>query len=325
MTIKKTGFLYIYDSNESGDDVLFDNLVVTHYSGPVIEETHYYPFGLTMAGISNHALKGLNYPENRKKYNGKELQSGEFNDGSGLEWYDYKNRFYNHQIGRFFCIDKLADKYPNYSTYQFAGNEVPNAIDLDGLEPAYQIEGNFFATSMASDALTHPIPSGAYVPSAESAAGAGQRPRGALEGILYETIYPVLSAANTLVTGQTGEGKKAGTLDYLQAGMTMVVAGATGEGEPGVPRGEIPVEGNMGRKGAFNEAKRDLGIPRSQHPDANPETGRQFTNIPMTNRNGKAVLGSDGKPVMTREYTFTTSDGTKVVIQDHSAGHQFNE
>jgi hypothetical protein len=28
---------------------------------------------------------------------------------------------------------------------------------------------------------------------------------------------------------------------------------------------------------------------------------------------------------MTREYTFTTSDGTKVVIQDHSAGHQFNE
>lgn len=33
-------------------------------------------------------------------------------------------------------MDRLADKYNYYSVYQFAGNEVPNAIDLDGLEPA---------------------------------------------------------------------------------------------------------------------------------------------------------------------------------------------
>ena len=37
----------------------------------------------------------------------------------------------------------------------------------------------------------------------------------------------------------------------------------------------------------------------------------------MTDRNGKAILGSDGKPIMTREYTFTRPDGSKVVIQDH--------
>ena len=56
-----------------------------HNSGPLLEETHYYPFGLTMAGISANALKGEAYVENRLKYNGKELQSGEFVNGNGLD------------------------------------------------------------------------------------------------------------------------------------------------------------------------------------------------------------------------------------------------
>jgi RHS repeat-associated protein len=86
-----------------------------------------------MAGISSKALNGA--AENKTKYNGMELQSKEFFDGSGLEMYEYKYRFYDHQIGRFISQDRLADKYTYYSPYQFAGNEVPNAIDLDGLEP----------------------------------------------------------------------------------------------------------------------------------------------------------------------------------------------
>ena len=72
----------------------------------------------------------------------------------------------------------------------------------------------------------------------------------------------------------------------------------------------------VGRSGAFGGAKRDAGIPQSQQPDS-------VSRIPMTDRNGKAILGSDGKPIMTREYTFTRPDGSKVVIQDHTAGHNF--
>jgi RHS repeat-associated protein len=86
-----------------------------------------------MAGISDQALSFGKY--NNYRYNGKEEQHKEFSDGSGLELYDYTYRFYDNQLGRFVGVDHLASKFPYYSPYQFAGNQVPNAIDLDELEP----------------------------------------------------------------------------------------------------------------------------------------------------------------------------------------------
>ncbi|WP_433349410.1 HNH/endonuclease VII fold putative polymorphic toxin [Micromonospora sp. CA-111912] len=73
------------------------------------------------------------------------------------------------------------------------------------------------------------------------------------------------------------------------------------------------------RNAAFRDAKRDLGIPMSQQPEA-------VRSVPMTApRGGSQIMNESYQPVMTREYIFVRGGGERVVIQDHSFGHRFGE
>jgi RHS repeat-associated protein len=106
--------------------VYFDNLQVVQTHGPIEEETHYYPYGLAMAGICDKAWgKQLNFVH----LQGNEMQNQEFSDGTGLEEYDFNARYYDQQLGVWHAQDP-AGQFA--SPYLAMGNNWPNGIDPNG-------------------------------------------------------------------------------------------------------------------------------------------------------------------------------------------------
>ena len=141
-SVAQKGYIYVYLSNESQTDfnVYFDDFRITHTKGKVIQEDHYYPFGLNISALSSTAP--LSKP-NQFKYNGKELD-----DDFELGWYHYGARMYDPQIGRFPTIDPLADKYNFQTPYAYAANNPIRWIDVNGEGPgdppfrAYNMTGS---------------------------------------------------------------------------------------------------------------------------------------------------------------------------------------
>ncbi len=94
-----------------------------------LHQLHYYPFGLTMAGISSKALS-FGVPHN----NEKTFQGQRLDDELGINYIQFKWRNHDPQIGRFIEIDPLAEKYVYNSTYAFSENKVIRHVELEGLE-----------------------------------------------------------------------------------------------------------------------------------------------------------------------------------------------
>ena len=130
MTVRRNGWLYVYVSNESNQDVYFDDLVINHKRGPVVEANNYYAFGLEIPGLTSRALGFGTSPQNRRKYNGIE-----FDADLDLNIDEAFYRDLDPQTGRWWQIDPKVDAgYENQSPYSSMYNNPVKISDLLGDE-----------------------------------------------------------------------------------------------------------------------------------------------------------------------------------------------
>ena len=94
----------------------------------ILQENHYYPFGMNMEGDWSAGT-------NQYQYNGKEID----ND-FGMDWYHYGARMFDPAIGRFTGVDPIADQFTWVSTFNYAENMPINSIDLHGLQSVRSTE-----------------------------------------------------------------------------------------------------------------------------------------------------------------------------------------
>ncbi|MCG9881785.1 MAG: hypothetical protein MH472_14410, partial [Bacteroidia bacterium] len=128
--INQNGYIYVYSCNTSEMTVRTDNLFIAHYQGSLLEEFHYYPFGMCF-DVSKSPTLGKSAAI---KYNSQLHEHDEFEDANGnvygLEDYNFAFRNYDAQIGRWLQPDPLM-QHP--SPYLAMSNNPVSFTDPTGL------------------------------------------------------------------------------------------------------------------------------------------------------------------------------------------------
>lgn len=120
--VVKSGTTYSYEYMLK--DHLGNTRSVVKQDGSILQVPDYYAFGMEL----NHNVLTPS-PDNRYKYNGKEMQTE-----LGLGQLDYGARFYDPVIGRWNVVDPLAEFHFNVSPYNYVLNNPIKYIDPFGLD-----------------------------------------------------------------------------------------------------------------------------------------------------------------------------------------------
>jgi RHS repeat-associated protein len=124
--ITQAGYLDISLNHDAAEniDIYFDDLTITH-EHIALQENHYDPWGLNLAGIERQGQ-----PDNKYQYNGKEKQE-EF----GLGWNDYGWRNYDSQLGRWHSVDPMTESQEFWTPYHYVYDNPIRHTDPDGRYP----------------------------------------------------------------------------------------------------------------------------------------------------------------------------------------------
>jgi len=298
MVMDKSGFLYVYTSNEGTQDVYFDNVLLGVNSGPLLEETHYYPFGLTMAGISSNALKGANYPENRKKFQGQD-----FDTELSLDLYQFKWRNHDPQIGRFIEIDPLASKYEYNSPYAFSENKVTSHIELEGLE-SVPINQNSNPLAYINDAFRQ------YFAAAGSLLSFKGEVHANKEQVVTVKAGPVQSTTTTTISENKVEAKLNLGEYFKTAGQVSPVEVKASSNVVNKVEEKVTVSGNVGGV--------PLSVTGKTSTDANGTSATASVGVKQTAGTGNATASVAADVYYTSQLTGTNagqqSAGVKVAV-----------
>jgi len=110
----------------------------------IVQKNNYYPWLLSHLSKSGTQAFGLRMAEKYDDpslysricylYNGKELVPD-----VNLNWYDYGARMYDPQLGRFHTQDRFAEKYLDFSPFQYAANNPVLFLDINGDSTGYTV------------------------------------------------------------------------------------------------------------------------------------------------------------------------------------------
>lgn len=204
----KNGYAFVYISNKSTQPVYFDNMKVGLNHGRIIEEDHYYAYGLKIVSLSSAVLADSAQGHIRNSY---QYQASYAENDDITSWNEYSVRQYDPQIGRFIERDPF-DQF--CSPYIGMGGDPANSIDpTGGITISFGYLGDFTG-SIWGDRLLATL-GGATVGYAADKLTGGKGWRGAAIGAglaLTVTYLPQLTFDFDWLSGSSTEAATAATV-----------------------------------------------------------------------------------------------------------------
>ncbi|WP_245933837.1 DUF6443 domain-containing protein [Candidatus Ulvibacter alkanivorans] len=318
----------------------------------ILEESHYYPFGLKHEGYNN-SQKGFNISGGfivltpvdplfgssyKYGYNGKEEQNE-----LGLNWHDFGARNYDAALGRWMNIDPLAEMMRKHSPYNYAFDNPLRFVDPDGMAPEDVIikgteKAAAFKELQASVSTELSLTMDSKGKVSYSQTGSGKLSKDAqqlVDAIDDSNITVNVNAENTKTTKAgdlyIGGAFSGNTVSKDSNGNTTVTAEqevnpdvlnkmSTGNGKPGADMLHEVSEAYQGaliseKKGVSSPAANAAGtVYNKAHRKATPQSGKVYETLYDASGNVMSMTPSGTYPTGVKKVEWSVKNKGKTTI-----------